>query len=238
MLGTAPLIELHQAAKTYPGGVPVHALSGTDLAISRGDSVTVVGPSGSGKSTLLNLLGLLDTPTSGSYFLEGVDVTGCGEMVRAAVRGQKFGFVFQAFHLLPGCTVTENVELAMMYARIPRAERRLRTEFALETLGMTHRRHADPRDLSGGERQRTAIARAISLNPEVLFCDEPTGNLDTTNTHLVMDSLAVLNQLGQTLVVVTHDPAIARTFGRTIQVHDGIAYEAPRPGTAIGPAHA
>lgn len=235
---TAPLIELRQAAKTYHGRVPVHALSGTDLVIHQGDSVAVVGPSGSGKSTLLNLLGLLDTPTSGSYRLEGVDVTGSNEVVRAAVRGQKFGFVFQAFHLLPHYTVTENVELAMMYARVPRAERRLRTEAALETLGMTHRRHSDPRDLSGGERQRTAIARAISLNPEVLFCDEPTGNLDSRNTHIVMDALAKLNQAGQTLVLVTHDTGLAQALGRTVQVQDGIALEEPRVEPAKGSPYA
>lgn len=217
-----PVIELRDVEKTYEGRIPVKALLPTSLAISRGEALAIVGPSGSGKSTLLNILGLLDVATSGTYFLEGVDVTAADEAVRGAIRGQKFGFVFQAFHLLPYRTVAENVELAMMYASVPVGERRERAQQALETLGLAHRRDADPRDLSGGERQRAAIARAICLNPDVLYCDEPTGNLDTHNTGIVMDTLADLNEKGQTLVMVTHNLALARSLARTISVQDGL----------------
>lgn len=216
-----PVIELRSVAKTYAGRVPVHALYPSDLAIKKGESVAIVGPSGSGKSTLLNILGLLDAPTAGTYRLEGTDITTADDAVRGAIRGQKFGFVFQAFHLLPHRTVAENVELAMMYARVPAAERRERTRIALETLNIDHRRDADPRELSGGERQRTAIARAICLNPEVLFCDEPTGNLDTRNTAIVMEMLGELNDRGQTLVMVTHDMGLAQSLHRTVSVRDG-----------------
>jgi putative ABC transport system ATP-binding protein len=222
-----PLIELRHATKTYDSGVPVQALHSTDLIIHHGDSVAIVGPSGSGKSTLLNVLGLLDTPSSGTYLLEGVDVSASDEVVRGAVRGQKFGFVFQSFHLLSHRTLTENVELAMMYAQIPRSQRRARAHAVLETLGLIHRRDADPRDLSGGERQRAAIARAICLSPQVLFCDEPTGNLDSRNTGIVMEALASLSIAGQTLVMVTHNPELARTMNRTISVHDGFTTESP-----------
>lgn len=221
----SPLIELRHVTKTYPAGIPVNALHSTDLIIHHGDSVAIVGPSGSGKSTLLNVLGLLDTPTSGTYLMEGVDVTAADEVVRGAVRGQKFGFVFQSFHLLSHRTVTENVELAMMYAQVPRRQRRPRAHAVLETLGLIHRRDADPRELSGGERQRAAIARAICLSPRVLFCDEPTGNLDSQNAGIVMESLASLNQAGQTVVMVTHNPELARTMNRTISVQDGVTAE-------------
>lgn len=230
----SPLIELRQLTKTYDSGVPVNALHSTDLVIHHGDSVAIVGPSGSGKSTLLNVLGLLDKPTTGTYLLEGVDVTVIDEVVRGAVRGQKFGFVFQSFHLLPHRTVTENVELAMMYAQVPRRERRPKAHAVLETLGLLHRRDADPRNLSGGERQRAAIARAICLNPRVLFCDEPTGNLDSQNTAIVMESLANLNQAGQTLVMVTHNPELARTMNRTISVRDGVTAETPHSSKGQG----
>lgn len=216
------VIELREVAKTYPGRIAVHALHPTNLAVYRGESVAIVGPSGSGKSTLLNILGLLDAPTRGSYLFEGEDVAAADEAVRGAVRGQKFGFVFQAFHLLPHRTVAENVELAMMYARVPSVERRERAWAALETLGLMHRRDADPRDLSGGERQRTAIARAICLQPEVLFCDEPTGNLDTRNAGIVMDILADLHEKGQTLIMVTHNRSLATSLGRVVSVRDGI----------------
>lgn len=219
------LIELQQVTKTYDSAVPVNALHRTDLVIYHGDSIAIVGPSGSGKSTLLNVLGLLDAPTAGTYLLDGIDVTAADEVVRGAVRGQKFGFVFQSFHLLSHRTVTENVELAMTYARIPRNQRRARAHAVLETLGLIHRRDADPRDLSGGERQRAAIARAVCLNPGVLFCDEPTGNLDSRNTELVMESLENLNKAGQTLVMVTHNPELAQIMSRTITVQDGTTVE-------------
>ncbi|KHL01027.1 macrolide ABC transporter ATP-binding protein [Sinomonas humi] len=224
-----PVIELRDVTKRYPGRIAVHALQPTNLAIGRGESLAVVGPSGSGKSTLLNILGLLDAPTHGTYLLEGVDITAADEAVRGVVRGQMFGFVFQAFHLLPHRTVVENVELAMMYATVTVKDRRERALEALEALGLMHRRDADPRDLSGGERQRTAIARAICLRPKVLFCDEPTGNLDTRNSAIVMDVLADLNEKGQTLVMVTHNLSLASSLLRTVTVEDGIVADGARP---------
>ncbi|SEB47309.1 ABC transporter ATP-binding protein [Arthrobacter woluwensis] len=214
-------MELRGISKTYPGRSPVTALHPSDLTIQEGESVAIVGPSGSGKSTLLNLLGLLDVPTTGTYSLAGVDISSCTETERCSIRGQKFGFVFQAFHLLPQRSVVENVELAMMYSGLPARDRRTRAEESLARLGLGHRVLADPRDLSGGERQRTAIARALCLEPEVLFCDEPTGNLDSKNSRAVIETLFELNELGQTLVMVTHDMALAAQLSRVVHVEDG-----------------
>ncbi|MGO4588931.1 ABC transporter ATP-binding protein [Paenarthrobacter sp. 2TAF44] len=220
-----PLIELTDLSKTYPGVVPVVALSPTRLRIYEGDQIAIVGPSGSGKSTLLNMLGLLDAPTVGSYKLQGVEVAVEDDLIRGTVRGQRFGFVFQAFHLLAGRTLAENVELGMVYANVKPKERVDRATRALERLGLGHRAHADPRHLSGGERQRAAIARAIAMEPRVLFCDEPTGNLDSKNTRLVMDLLDGLNESGLTVVMVTHDQHLAQQMKRCITVQDGVINE-------------
>ena len=216
-----PLLSLAGVARSYVDGPVVHALRPTDLEIGAGEYVTITGPSGSGKSTLLNLLGLLDWPSAGSYRVDGLETAEAAEPTKAAIRGQLFGIVFQAFHLLGGRSAVENVELGMLYGPYRRPERRRRAFEALDRLGLSHRAHADPRTLSGGERQRVAIARAIAPGPRVLYCDEPTGNLDSDNTGTVLASLAELHAEGLTLVVVTHDPVVAARGVRRLRVTDG-----------------
>ncbi|MBA9007147.1 ABC transporter ATP-binding protein [Thermomonospora cellulosilytica] len=218
----AALLRLDGVSRVYDDGFPVHALRPTTLDIARGAYVTITGPSGSGKSTLLNLLGLLDTPTAGSYRVDGVELCGAAEVLRNAVRGQMFGFVFQAFHLLPGRTALENVEIGMLYGPHGRRARRALATEAMERIGLTHRLHADPRTLSGGERQRVAIARAIAARPRVLFCDEPTGNLDSANTANVLELLRELSRAGLTVVVVTHEPEVAAAGEQRLRVVDGV----------------
>ncbi len=219
------LLELRGISRTYDGGHPVTALQETDLTVHRGDYVGIVGPSGSGKSTLLNLLGLLDRPTSGSYTVDGTDVTDASKEVILGLRGHRFGFVFQSFHLLAGRSALENVEMGMLYTGIDRRTRRRLAAGALERFGLAHRMHADPRQLSGGERQRVAIARALSGSPDAIFCDEPTGNLDSQNTAMVTALLADLNREGLTIVVVTHDDNLAKRCGRQLHVRDGVVSE-------------
>ncbi|MEV6305608.1 ATP-binding cassette domain-containing protein [Actinoplanes sp. NPDC051861] len=219
------MLELRSATKTYDDGHPVHALRETDLFIGEGDYLTVTGASGSGKSTLLNLLGLLDVPTTGSYHVLGTPVNELGETHRGAVRGQVFGFIFQNFHLLAGRSALENVEMGMLYGPYGRRERRRLARETVERLGLGHRAHADPRMMSGGERQRVAVARAVAGRPRVLFCDEPTGNLDSANTDNVLEALRGLNAEGLTLVVVTHDRAVAAEGRRRIAVTDGSVAE-------------
>lgn len=219
------MLELVTVSKIYDEGHPTVALQPTDLRIGRHDYVTISGHSGSGKSTLLNLLGLLDTPSSGVYLIDGADSTGIGEEQRCSVRGQLFGFVFQAFHLLPGRSAVENVELGMLYGSVPARRRRERATAALELVQVAHRANADPRHLSGGERQRVAVARAIAGNAQVLFCDEPTGNLDSENTDNILNLLQQLHEGGLTVVVVTHDPEVAARGHRRLVVRDGVVSE-------------
>jgi putative ABC transport system ATP-binding protein len=200
-------------------------LAPTNLAIDKGDYLTITGPSGSGKSTLLNLFGLLDRPTTGDYFIRGVTVRALDTVTTAAIRGQLFGFVFQAYHLLAGRSALENVEIGMLYGPFAPRARRRRAAAALDRVGLAHRTHALPRQLSGGERQRVAIARSVACGPQVLFCDEPTGNLDSANSHNVMSLLSDLNAEGLTLVVVTHDPTVASLSRRLVTVADGVVSE-------------
>ncbi|MFD9895651.1 ABC transporter ATP-binding protein [Amycolatopsis sp. NPDC059027] len=220
-----PVIALRGVHRVYPGTPPVHALRATDLTVRAGEYVAVVGPSGSGKSTLLNLLGMLDTPTGGVYALNGVDVAGLPDADRTTVRGSTVGFVFQAFHLLPHRTATENVELAMLYNRTPRRLRRTRAHEALERVGLGARRDALPTTMSGGERQRVAIARALVNRPSLLLCDEPTGNLDSGTTSAVLDLFGGLHEAGLTMVVITHDPVVAARAGRVLEISDGTMRE-------------
>jgi putative ABC transport system ATP-binding protein len=222
---TAPVIELDGLARTYPGPPPVPALRPADLVIQPGDYVAVTGPSGSGKSTLLHLLGLLDTPTEGRYLLDGLDTSTLGDKDRSALRGRRIGVVFQAFHLLPYRTALENVLLAQLYNNTPRGARMQAALEALQAVGLGHRLDALPTTLSGGESQRVAIARALVNRPSLLLCDEPTGNLDSASAAAVMGLLDELNASGYTIVVITHDPAVAAHARRTIAISDGVLSE-------------
>jgi putative ABC transport system ATP-binding protein len=229
---TAPVIELDGLARTYPGPPPVPALRPADLVIEAGDYVAVTGPSGSGKSTLLHLLGLLDAPTGGRYLLDGVDTSALGDKDRSALRGRRIGVVFQAFHLLPYRTALENVLLAQLYNNTPRAARLQAAIEALDAVGLGHRLDALPTTLSGGESQRVAIARALVNTPSLLLCDEPTGNLDSANAAAVMGLLDELNAAGYTIVVITHDPAVAAHARRTVAISDGVLSERIAAGHA------
>jgi putative ABC transport system ATP-binding protein len=228
----APVIELRALARTYPGPPPVPALRPADLVIAAGGYVAVTGPSGSGKSTLLHLLGLLDTPTEGRYLLDGLDTSALGDKDRSALRGRRIGVVFQAFHLLPYRTALENVLLAQLYNNTPRGARLTAAIEALQAVGLGHRLDALPTTLSGGESQRVAIARALVNRPSLLLCDEPTGNLDSRNAAAVMDLLDELNAAGYTIVVITHDPAVAAHARRTIAISDGVLSERIAAGHA------
>ncbi|MCL2737076.1 MAG: ABC transporter ATP-binding protein [Propionibacteriaceae bacterium] len=213
--------RLSGVGRVYAGLTPVVALEDVSLAIEDGDYVALVGPSGSGKSTLLNVLGLLDVPTSGTYWLDGYDVATLGEAERAALRGSRIGFVFQGFHLTPYRTALENVEMAGLYAGVPRARRRARARDALDVVGLSHRRDFYPTQLSGGEKQRVAIARALAGQAQLLLCDEPTGNLDSARGEEIIDLFERMNLDGHTIVVVTHDDAVARRARRCFHVRDG-----------------
>jgi putative ABC transport system ATP-binding protein len=228
----APVIELDGLARTYPGPPPVPARRPADLVIEAGDYVAVTGPSGSGKSTLLHLLGLLDTPTAGRYLLDGLDTSALGDRDRSALRGRRIGVVFQAFHLLPYRTALENVLLAQLYNNTPRAARLQAAIEALDAVGLGHRLDALPTTLSGGESQRVAIARALVNTPSLLLCDEPTGNLDSASAAAVMGLLDELNAAAYTIVVITHDPAVAAHARRTITISDGVLSERIAAGHA------
>jgi putative ABC transport system ATP-binding protein len=203
----------------------VHALRGISLELHRGDFVAVVGPSGSGKSTLMNLLGLLDRPTEGSYLLAGQDVLEFDADRRADVRNRRIGFVFQTFNLLARSTALENVELPLVYAGVGRRERRRRAEASLASVGLADRRHHWPSQLSGGEQQRVAIARALVNDPLLILADEPTGALDSRTSLEILAHLQDLNEAGRTIVLVSHDPSVARHCARIITMRDGRAVD-------------
>jgi putative ABC transport system ATP-binding protein len=216
------VIELDRLSRTFEiGGEPVHALVDVSETIAAGEHVAIMGPSGSGKSTLLHLIGCLDRPTSGSYRFEGREVAGLSEAELDRLRSERFGFVFQAFHLVPRLNATANVELPMVFAGIDRAERRQRARRALDAVGLAARADHRPSQLSGGERQRLAIARALAMEPRVLLADEPTGNLDSRSGGIVLDLLDRLHAGGLTVLVVTHDPHVARRAERTVILADG-----------------
>ena len=204
------------------GNQDVHALNDLSLNFSAGEYVSIMGPSGSGKSTLLNIIGLLDRPTSGTYILDGKDVTTLSEDEQALVRQKKIGFVFQFFNLVPRLTAEQNVELPLVFAGVTRAERKERAQKAFEAVGIPERMNHRPDELSGGERQRVAIARAIITEPSVILADEPTGNLDRHSGWDVIELLEGLNQKGMTLVVVTHDPELGLRARRRIRLVDGM----------------
>ncbi|MYS82816.1 ATP-binding cassette domain-containing protein [Streptomyces sp. SID5474] len=221
------MVEFVGVGLTYPGPPPVAALRPCDLVVGRGEYVTITGPSGSGKSTFLNVAGLLDRPTTGTYLLDGIDTGTLKERDRTALRGSRIGFVFQSFHLLPHRTATENVELATMYqgGRRSRAERAAGARESLTRVGLGHRLEHTPTTLSGGERQRVAIARALAADPSLLLCDEPTGNLDTATADDVLALLDALHADGMTILVITHDHAVAARGQRSVAIRDGVVSE-------------
>jgi putative ABC transport system ATP-binding protein len=216
------VIRLEKVSRTYRlGGQPVHALVEVSEHIETGEHVAIMGPSGSGKSTLLNVLGCLDRPDAGEYWLDGREVAKLSDEELTAVRRNLIGFVFQSFHLVPRLTAAENVELPMVFAGLPRAERRQRVATVLSAVDLAERAEHRPDQLSGGERQRVALARSTVMGPRLLLADEPTGNLDTTSGRQILDLLDRMNAAGLTLVVVTHDPNVARRADRVVVLVDG-----------------
>jgi putative ABC transport system ATP-binding protein len=216
------MIDLHGVSRRYPmNGQVVRALDGVDLRIARGEYVAITGASGSGKSTLLNLLGCLDRPDGGRYLLDGVDVAGLDDETLSATRNRRIGFVFQSFHLLPRLSVLENVLLPRRYCAEPDPDAPARARDLLARVGLGERASHRPQELSGGQMQRAAIARALVMQPSLLLADEPTGNLDSKNAAAVLQLIDDLNASGQTVVLVTHDPEIARHAPRQVRLRDG-----------------
>jgi putative ABC transport system ATP-binding protein len=213
--------KVYRPSGWLAGGVETPALHDVSLQVAAGDFVAIMGPSGCGKSTLLNILGLLDTVDSGQYLFDGTDVTRLRERQRDLFRQPRVGFVFQDFNLIDELTVYQNVELPLVYARVPTAERQQRVMAVLERLQLGHRQQHRPAQLSGGQQQRAAIARAVVRNPQLLLADEPTGNLDSANGEAVMRLLTDLNEAGMTVVMVTHSELDARYAHRTVRLHDG-----------------
>ncbi len=216
------VIRMKGIRRVYDTGkVRVEALRGIDLGVRSGEFVAIVGPSGSGKSTLMNLIGCLDTPTAGEYELLGEPVGGLDRGQLAAIRNRRVGFVFQNFNLLPQISAFENVEMPLLFGGVARRERRRRAEELLARVGLGSRIHHRPTELSGGEMQRVAIARALAMDPAIVLADEPTGNLDTTSGGDIMGLFEDLWRQGRTLIVITHDPALARRAGRVVEIRDG-----------------
>jgi putative ABC transport system ATP-binding protein len=220
--GNGAIIHMEAITKIYDTGkVQVEALKGIELSVKKGEFVAVVGPSGSGKSTLMNLIGCLDTPSAGDYYLAGEAVAGLDRDKLADVRNRRVGFVFQNFNLLPQISAFENVEMPLLFGGIGKAERRDRAQELLERVGLADRMDHKPTELSGGQMQRVAIARALAMDPDILLADEPTGNLDTTSGGDIMSLFKELWDQGRTLVVVTHDMALANRAGRIVEIRDG-----------------
>jgi len=223
------MIEMRAIRKVYSTGrVEVEALKGVDLDIERNDYVAIVGPSGSGKSTLMNLLGCLDTPTSGVYRLSGETVFGLDRNRLAEIRNRHVGFVFQNFNLLPYASALENVELPLLFGGVPTKERRARAIAMLEKVDLADRMDHRPTELSGGQMQRVAIARALVNRPAIVLADEPTGNLDSASGHGIVGLFRELHDAGQTIVMITHDMALAKLASRIVQIHDGQIVEDAR----------
>ena len=218
----APVIQVRDLYRIFTVGTQtVPAVQGIDLDVARGEYLAIMGSSGSGKTTLMNMLGCLDTPTRGSYLLSGVEVSSFGDDRLADIRNREIGFVFQTFNLLPRNTAAQNVELPLIYAGVPAAERRRRVAEALGSVGLTDRAAHKPNELSGGQRQRVAIARALVNKPSLILADEPTGNLDSTTSAEIIDILGELNTWGHTVIIVTHEKDIAARCQRILRLHDG-----------------
>ena len=231
--GGESLIKFDNVSKVFvTDEVETHALAGIHFDVKKGEYLAIAGPSGCGKSTLLAILGLLDTPSDGAYYLNGKPVTGLKMSERARIRNREIGFIFQAFNLIGDLTVYENVELPLTYRGMPSSERKRRVQEALERVGMSHRMKHYPSQLSGGQQQRVAVARALGGDPLILLADEPTGNLDSGNGEAVMGLLRELHQTGSTVCMVTHDPRYAEFADRTIRLFDGRIVEESREATA------
>lgn len=216
------MIRINDMYKIYKmGDNEVHALAGVSMHIKPHEFVSIIGPSGSGKSTLMNMIGCLDVPTSGTYYIEGVEVSTLNEKQLARLRNQKIGFIFQGFNLLPRLNAFENVELPLVYMGIPKSKRRELVEEALRRVGLVERMHHKPSELSGGQQQRVAIARALAGNPPLILADEPTGNLDSQSGRDVMQMLHELHREGNTIVLITHDSGVASQAERIIRIADG-----------------
>ena len=217
------VINLQQIVKTYDmgGAEEVHALQGVSLGILKNEYVAIMGPSGSGKSTLMNIIGCLDTPTSGQYIFNGVNVSDMNDNELARVRNKEIGFVFQTFNLLPRSDALHNVELPLIYAGKPASERKKKAQETLQNVGLGERAHHKPNELSGGQRQRVAVARALVTNPSIILADEPTGNLDTKTGEEIMTLFEELHHQGNTIILVTHEPDIAEHAYRIIRIRDG-----------------
>jgi putative ABC transport system ATP-binding protein len=220
--GQHHLIKMTELTRVYQlGPQKIYALRGVNLEIEQGEYVAIMGPSGSGKSTLMNMIGCLDTPTSGEYILDGIAVETMNEDELAAVRNKKIGFVFQTFNLLSRTSALQNVELPLVYAKIPRARRREMAEEALVAVGLADRMNHQPNELSGGQRQRVAVARALVNKPSLLLADEPTGNLDSETGHEILDLFRALSQRGNSIILVTHEVDVAREARRVVHIKDG-----------------
>ena len=218
------LIEIRDVTKTYDMGAEtiVHALAGVSLSIEEGDYVAIMGPSGSGKSTLMNLIGCLDTPSTGSYVLKGREIATMNDDELAQIRNKEIGFIFQTFNLLPRADAVQNVELPLVYSGLPRRERKARAEKALDAVGLGSRKHHRPNEMSGGQRQRVAIARALVNEPSILLADEPTGNLDSKTGEEILALMDDLHRGGNTIILVTHEHDIAARAHRIISIRDGL----------------
>ncbi len=227
------MLQMTGVRKTYSTGVvEVEALRGIDLDVDAGDYLAIMGPSGSGKSTLMHIIGCLDVPTAGTYLLDGTDVSSMSEKQLAEVRNRKIGFVFQQFNLLASLTALRNVELPMVYAGVPAAERRERAMLALEKVGLADRVQHRPNELSGGQQQRVSVARALVTDPALILADEPTGNLDSHSTAEILELFQELNESGRTIVMITHEADVGERARHLVHIYDGLLRESVPVATA------